>query len=165
MLLTKSEDYMERLEFNDIADLGNLLYELATEEESVVTAVLFYDEAQELLRWLMQYEDVNIGHIDFKHEDYGYDGEYYITLDTDLFLDVKPVKKNSNYTCIDTDALFLDGDANSKIAVINDDCLKFELVFNFDEDDDRFECDEDCDNCKLNDFMSFLKYISSIIED
>ena len=156
---------MERLEFNDIADLGNLLYELATEEESVVTAVLFYDEAQELLRWLMQYEDIDIGHIDFNHEDYGYDGEYYITLDTDLFLDIKPVKKNSNYTCIDTDALFLDGDANSKIAVINDDCLKFELIFSFDEDDDRFECDEDCDNCELNDFMRFLKYISSIIED
>ena len=135
MLLTKSEDYMERLEFNDIADLGNLLYELATEEESVVTAVLFYDEAQELLRWLMQYEDVDIGHIDFKHEDYGYDGEYYITLDTDLFLDVKPVKKNSNYTCIDTDALFLDGDANSKIAVINAD---------FEFDASRGLCENDC---------------------
>ena len=153
---------MERLEFNDIADLSDLLYELASEEESVVTVVLFYDKAQELIRWLLQYDDIDIGHIDFKHEDYGYDGEYYITLDTDLVLDVEPVKKNSDYTCIDTDALLLDGDVNSRIAVINTDCMKFELVF---EEENCFECDEHCEDCELNDFMNFLEYISSIIDD
>ena len=157
MSLTINEGNMKRLELNDIADLGNLLYELASEEKSDVTAVLFYKDTQKLLRWFMQYEDINIGQINFKHKDFGYEDEYYITLHTNLDLDIKPAKKNSNYIYINTDALFLDGNANSRIVVINSDCLHFELVF---EEDECLGFD---DNDESNSFINLINYINSII--
>lgn len=127
---------MERLDFNGISDLGSFLYELSSNEASVTTAVLFYDEAQELLRKLLQYENVNIGHINFSHEDYGYSKEYYITLDSDLYLDIEPAYEDDGYSYIDTDVMLLDGDANSRIAIMNDNCLRFEIVFEDDYEHD-----------------------------
>ena len=147
---------MERLEFEDIAALGNLIYGIATDEEAVVTAVLFYDCAQELLKWLLQYDGVEIGHIDFEHEDYGYSKEYYITLDSDLILDIEPAHKEK-YLPIDTDVLLLDGDASSKLSTINGNCLQFELVI---ADDD--ECD--CENCEAARLSDLIDYITSIVE-
>lgn len=150
---------MERLEFDEIADLGNLMYELASEEDAVATAVLFYDRAQDLLKWLLEYDDVSVGHIDLQHEDYGYSKEYYITLDSDLVLDIQPAyDKSVGYVETDTDVIFFDGDSNSRIAVTNDNCLQFELVF---EDN----CGCDCDNCELNEFVDLLEFIFFIMED
>ena len=150
---------MERLEFEDIASLGNLVYEIATVEKSVVTTVLFYDRAQELLKWLLQYEGVEIGHIDFRHEDYGYSKEYYITLDSDLILDIEPAHDETYYLPIDTDVLLLDGDVSSKLSIINEDCLQFELVI-----DGNNERDSDCDNCEVARLSELIEYITSIVE-
>lgn len=146
---------MKILDFEEIAEFGNLFYEIASKEGSVVTAVLFYDTAQELLKWLMQYEDVTIGHIDFCNGDYGYTKEFYITLDTDLVLDIEPVYRDSKYQVIDTDAMFFDGDANSRIAIINDDCLQFELEIKEEHEDDK----------NYAALESLIDYITSIMED
>lgn len=157
---------MERLKFDNIYDLSAFMFQMACDEDVTITAVLFYDKAQELLRCLLDYDEVDIGHINFAHEDYGYDREYYITLDSTLTLDVEPVKYNDRYKNIDTDVLLLDGDASSKIITINEDSSKFELVFEK-EDEDCNDCEncEENDNCEFWSLAKVLDYIFSIIED
>ena len=55
---------------------------------------------------------------------------------------------------IDTDAMFFDGDANSRIATINEDCLQFELEFEEEYEDENYAALE-----------SLIDYITSIMED
>ena len=44
---------MERRKFDDFAELGNHMYELASEESQVVTAVLLCEDAIKLIKWLI----------------------------------------------------------------------------------------------------------------
>lgn len=116
---------MEILRYESIEDFGDLLYEIAAEEKATATAVLFYKEARELMKWLLQFDDVKIGCLDLA--DGGYEKEYYVTLDDDMFLYVETAYDDSGYQTVDTEAIFLDGDASAKIAHINGGCLQFEL--------------------------------------
>lgn len=47
---------MEILRYESIEDFGDLLYEIAAEEKATATAVLFYKEARELMKWLLQFD-------------------------------------------------------------------------------------------------------------
>lgn len=150
----KSEKCMEILEFNDIAELGNFMYELADEQNSVVSSVFFYDKATELIRWLMTYEDITIGSISIENEDYsGYDKEFYITLDSDLVLDVTPAyqynssKTSKGYKDIEADLILYDEDVNSRVAIQSKCLNKFEIDF---KEDDCSECCicNACHNCQ-----------------
>ena len=44
-----------------------------------------------------------------------------------MYLYVETAYDDSGYQAVDTEAIFLDGDASAKIAHINDNCLQFEL--------------------------------------
>lgn len=151
---------MERLRITDIAQMGNLMYKLTLNEDSVVTAVLFYDKAQKLLRWLAQYEEIKIGFINFEQEDCDYNKEYYITLNRDFVLNVKPaMTKSHNYAPIETDVLFLDGEVSWGIASINkkynEHCLEVELEF-------KEECEDKSDYYKLDYLKNLIDYIHII---
>ena len=117
---------MEILEINEIAVLGELMHDIACEETSTVTAVLFYDTAQELAKQMLGYDDIEIGNIDFFEAD-NREKEFYVTLDCNMVLFVKPAFNDLCYEKADTEVLFLDGDANSRLAIINSDGLQFEL--------------------------------------
>lgn len=138
---------MDRLFFDDIAELGNFMYESADEQSVVVSSVLLYDKAVELIRWLMAYDDITIGSINIENEDYnGYDKEFYVTLDSDLVLDVAPAykyktaKTSAGYTDIDADLILYDGDVNSRIAIQSECLNKFEIVFEEECEDSSYDC-------------------------
>ena len=116
---------MEILRYESIEDFGDLLYEIAAEEKATATAVLFYKEARELMKWLLQFDDVKIGCIDLADD--GYEKEYYVTLDEDMYLYVETAYDDSGYQAVDTEAIFFDGDASATIAHINGGSLQFEL--------------------------------------
>lgn len=127
---------MKILNFDKVAELGSLMYEAATEAHCDVTAVLFYDRAQELIKKLLGYDGVKIGKIDFCDESRDYDREYYVTLDFESELIVEPAYsfKNDGYRRAEcyretVDGLFIDGDASSKILSANEGCLAFEVEF------------------------------------
>ena len=145
---------MERLEFEDINDLSDLLYDIASKHDVVITAVLFYEQAQELIRHLMKHEKVEIGRADFSYADNGYHKEYYITLKPDLVLNAIPSFNGAGYNEINTDGIMFDGDASSKIAIINDGCLQFEICYK----------ETPYDESELNEIKDVLDYIFSMIE-
>ena len=144
---------MERLEFDGIDDLGDLLYELATKHNVTVTAVLFYKKAQALIRNLIKHEDIDICYIE--NFDDEYEKEYYITIDKDSTLYVSPAYKDKHYIReILTDGMFFDGDASSKIAVTNYGCIQFEICYK----------EKEYDECEFNEITDLLDYIFSIID-
>lgn len=166
--------HMERRKFDNYAEFGNYIYELASYESQVVTAVLLYEDAVELIKWLMQYDDVTVGSINIENEDYhGYDKEFYITIDTDLVLDVMPAyqlstdKDTEGYLAIESDIVFYGGDVSSKLALQNTYGNKYELIIeNYDDEDECENCCEDCSNCSRRDTsdaidgqLSFIDYI------
>lgn len=157
---------MDRLIFEDIAELGNFMYEVANEKSIVVSSVLFYDEAVELIKWLMQYDDIAIGSINIENEDYnGYRKEFYITLDSDLFLDVIPAYKiqDKKYIDIDADVILYGGDVNSRVA-IHSECLnKFEIVMDDEFEEDESECYIEYE-LSYEDILNILKLLNSILE-
>lgn len=146
---------MERKIFNDFAELGNHMYELASEKSQVVTAVLLYEDAIDLIKWLMLYDDVSVGSINVENEDYhGYDNEFYITLDTDLVLDVVPAyqlqtdKTAEGYLTLESDVVLYGGDTSSKLATQNTYDNKYEIVIkNYDDNNECGDCCGDCSNC------------------
>ena len=67
---------MDKLRIPDYDELGNLMFTLANENAKVVTAVLTFDDASELLKWLLFFDEVSVGSIDLQNEDYaGYNKE------------------------------------------------------------------------------------------
>ena len=153
------DDYMDRIFFYDIAELGNFMYESAEDESLTISSVMLYDKAVELIRWLMTYDDITVGSINIENEAYnGYKKEFYITLDSDLILDVTPAykfkteKSSAGYTDIDADLILYDGDANSRIAIQSECLNKFEIVF-----------DEECEDSDYDD-STYSHYNFEIIE-
>ena len=141
---------MERRKFDDFAEFGNHMYELASEESQVVTAVLLCEDAIKLIRWLMLYDDVTVGSINIENENYHeYDKEFYITLDTDLVLDVIPAyQSNENkYLVAETDVVFYSGNVSSKLVVQNTYRNKYELIIENYEEDECGDCCGDCSSC------------------
>lgn len=158
---------MDRLFFDDIAELGNFMYESADEQSLTVSSVMFYDKAVELIRWLTTYDDITVGSINIENEDYnGYNKEFYVTLDSDLILDVTPAykfkteKTSAGYTDIDADLILYDGDANSRIAIQSECLNKFEIVFEEECEDSNYDCSV-CSHCdfEIIEMLKLLDYI------
>ena len=78
---------MEQIIFKDYAELGNSMYEIASGDGESITAVLPCDDAVFIMRWLLEYEDIDVGNIQISED---YDDEYYVTIDEFLFLNIKP---------------------------------------------------------------------------
>lgn len=127
---------MDRLIFKNITELGDFMYESAYKQSATISSVLFYDKMIKLFRWLITYEDITIGNINIENKNYsGYNREFYVTLDSNLVLDITPVyqskisKTSVDYRDIKTDLILYDGDVNSRIAIQNKCMKKFEIVF------------------------------------
>lgn len=140
---------MERRKFDNYSELGNRMYELACEESQVVTAVLFCEEAVELVKWLMLYDDITVRNIDIESEDYhGYDKEFYITLDGDLVLNVTPAYSDSaECLSLESDIIFYGGDVSSHLAIQSIYGKKYEIVIKDSAYEGCSYCCEDCSTC------------------
>ena len=115
---------MELLRFEDYAELGNYMYETALDGEAI-SAVLYYDDMVDIMRWLLEYEDIDVGNIQIIEE---YTHEYYVTLDEFLYLNIKPViDDNGNTIKENVDVMLFDGDVPNTIALHNPDCEQKEI--------------------------------------
>ena len=151
---------MKELHFEDYADLYDYMHEIASDGESI-TIISFNYDVVDILRWFLQYEDVDIGNVKI---DENYDDEYYITLDEFLFLNIKPVKdENGKIVIENTDKMLFDGDIPSSIALHNTNCEQYEICYQ-ENDDICGECCEDCTNCSNKETMEVLKMAFDYLE-
>ena len=141
---------MKIINFTDYAELGEYLYNLASENK-IVSVVLFKKDTNGLLRWLMEYDEIDLGHIEIKDEFVdSYSKEYYLTINDDLSVSVEPVYDEDTDTIIPcySDIVLFDGDASSKIAIKNEDCVQIEISIADNEDEDSCgDCCYDCGSC------------------
>ena len=167
---------MDKLRIPDYDELGNLMFTLADEEAKVVTAVLTFEDASELLKWLLFYDEVSVGSIDLQNEDYaGYDKEYLVTIDTDLVVDVSPAynTSESKYFMHDTDIALFGEDVESELLHNINAEIEYGIECgNYDEDGGCGDCCGDCSNCesreksqKICDSLELLAYILGHLYD
>lgn len=168
---------MEKIEFLDYAELGEYIYELAIEDKKTVSVVMFRNDIVGLLRWLMEYDEIDLGHIEIKDEIIdGYGKEYYLTLDKNLNVEIEPVYEEDTKTIIScyADIVLFDGNASSRIAIENENCEQIEISLpeNDDDEDSCGECACDCTNCPkamssqaIAGTLSFIDYLLNHIDD
>lgn len=153
---------MDILEFDELYQFAEFFYDIADNGETV-TAVLFYEDAKDLMLMLSDMDDVVLESIHIECEDYdGYGKEFYVTLTPEFELYIEPVYDGDEIKECYSDAIFYIGEANSKIAIENECDNKYEIELN-DECDD---CCEDCGSCHLKESngaimaaLDFLDYL------
>lgn len=142
---------MERIAFAQIGDLAEYMINRVEDKEYIVAA-LFFDEAVELMRSLLLYEEVQVGTIEISNFEYdGYTDEYYVSLMDDYTLCVERALSNEKYLGTDAALLLLDGD------------VKYAIV----EANERSECVEIVigeDDCEETDCMDTAKVIDRIFD-
>ena len=133
---------MKEKTFDSIIDLGCHMYDVA-EGGKTITAVVFEEVAEELWRWLSDYDETKTGVI-FIHGDYK--KEYYVTFTNEFVLSIVPVfMDEGKMLSAETDIMLFDGDVSNKIALGNN-CEQYEIVY--EDDEDCGECCGDCSNCE-----------------
>ena len=111
---------------------------------------LFYDDAIEVIKELMMFDEVMPYDIEIEPEEMDwYNKEYYVTLDDNFKLWVQPaylVKEDGSvYYQSVTDVLFIADDCNSAILNRIDSEEVLEVTYDLDEDD--FEVESECHDC------------------
>lgn len=106
---------MRRYYFKNYEELSDYMIDKA-QDGFYTVAVLFYDDALELLRELMFHNDIEFEALDIKPEQYdGYNKEYYISLTDDMVVSVEPAYVGNRYLVAEADLTLIDGNANSAI--------------------------------------------------
>lgn len=162
---------MKVLSFLSHEDLAEFMIEMALDEGKTSYAVLFYEDARQLLKELSAYEETIIDNIELSEPiSKGYSKEFYVVLDTDLHLTVEEAWHDENeyhegcyYRFGDRNVLALiHSDANSKVisAADGSDCYEIEITEIPEED---FDIDAEID---LFDFLEYLvDHLESISEE
>lgn len=120
---------MERIAFAQIADLAEYMISRVEDKEYIV-ATLFFNNAVELMRSLLLYEEVRVGAIEISDLEYdGYTDEYYVSLMDDYTLCVERAFSNDKYIRTDAALLLLDGDAKYAIVDANEasECVEIAI--------------------------------------
>lgn len=165
---------METIYFTDYAELGEYLYSLAAEYKTA-SVVLFKKDIIGLLRWLMEYDEIELGHIEIKDEFVdSYSKEYYLTIDDDLSIAIEPVYDEDTDTILPcySDIILFDGNVSSKIAIENENCIQVEISISDEDEDLCGDCCCDCGNCPkamtsqaISNALSFIDYIFNHYND
>ena len=160
---------MKEKKFYNIFEVGSYMYDVA-EGGKTIAAVVFEQDAIDLFQFLIDY-DIEIGAIFI---DGDYDKEYYVTLTDELIMNIVPVFIDEGEMLgAKSDIMLFDGDASSKISFAND-CEQYEIVYDFEEDEDDCceDCCEDCSNCNkrlaveaLNTALDLFDYILNQYDD
>jgi hypothetical protein len=164
---------MDIMKFDDYAELGEYLID-TTDDYELVSVVLFKDDIVNLLRWLMEYDNIDLGHIDIKDEFIDdYEKEYYLTIDSDLSISIEPVyDEDGDIVPCYSDIVLFDGDTSSKIVFANEDCEKIEISIAEEDDEDNCgDCCYDCGSCPkmasqaISSALSMIDYILNHLDD
>ena len=136
---------MERIVIEDIFDVAEMMYDVASGGEQA-TFVGLYEDVIGIVKELVTLDKVYIDRIDIEpFELDGYDREYYVDLSPEMGLWVE--KAYDFNTCVyyynETDVLLIADDCNSKILDRIDYGHAVEVGYDIEE------CDGDCENCHL----------------
>ncbi len=142
---------MQKYYIEDCFDIADAMHnEIENNKKEEVIFVGFYEDAIEVIKELLMFEDVMPHSIKIHAEDWdGYDKEYYVTLDENLEVYVEPAftKIHNRYLYGRADVLFIMGDCNSSIIHAIECDKVFEVTFDDEEDECTHECNKDC-RCK-----------------
>lgn len=157
---------MDRMIFNTYNELAEYMCTKASDGYNI-TSTLFVGDAMELLRTLIQYEEIDIGEINISQPEYnGYNKEYYISLNNDMILNVQAAQVDNGYIFAEPDIMLIHGDASSSIIkTMNlDDCIEIYIRDSVSGDDIYFDNDEDY-NYNENDVLDTLFDNAELIKD
>ena len=130
---------MKVLSFLSHDDLAEFMIEMALDEGKTSYAILFYEDARQLLKELSGYDETEIDNVELSEPIYkGYSKEFYVILDKELHVSVEEAWHDDNeyhkggyYRFGDKDIIALiDSAANSKIlsAAEDSDCYEIEIT-------------------------------------
>ena len=143
-------------ESNNYEVVAECMVDMAKEENFTTYAVLFYEDAKNLLKELAMYEETEIDNIDLSEPvNKGYDREFYVVLDKDLHISVEEAwheKNEYHEACYfrfgDGDTITLiHSDANSKVV----DAASGSICFEFEIGNKQKEQEEQEDNSNIDD--------------
>lgn len=141
---------MERIVFNEIENLGEYMIH-RVHDKGYVVAALFFDEATELMRYMLK-KCMNVGAIEIAHPKFcGYDDVYYVSISDNFELCVEMALCDGKYLYTGAPLLLVDEYAKHAIVVRNDDSECIAIAIGECEDDDCCECDACEDHCDHND--------------
>lgn len=138
---------MKRFIVNDLFDVAEAMYsEIVNKGKDDVLFVGFYEDAIEVVKELLMYEDVIPYSLEIHPVEIdGYTKEYYVSLNDDLEVWCEPAwyEEKEFYLMTDTDITFIADDCNSAIikTIYTDEAI--EVSF----DDDEECCDDCCGEC------------------
>lgn len=168
---------MEILSFESHEDLASYMCYHAQTGKTVYT-VLFYEDAKELLKELLNYEETYIDSIEISDPLYsGYDKEYYVILDSELKINVEKAfhekckirEDEFYYSFGDPNTLALiDSNANSLVIKAANDshCAEIEIDSDIDDYDDYCDHDVVIDEEFEIDLCDFIEYLyNHMLED
>ena len=152
--------------YHNIKDLADQMYQKA-DNGFCVTAIVFYETAIELLNCLIKNYNLSPYSIELSPKECaGYDGEFYVSIISDAYLDTKDLvveraKVDGEYLNADSDYYYVDGDATSKL--IKHIPLDKYIVFDNEICKDNAESEE-CVNDDCEDDV-FEYYLNIAIEN
>ena len=150
---------MDRLYFDDYIDMAEYMYDEASDDVYIV-AVLYYNDAIQLLRELLSFDDVEISALEIEPPFYnGYDREYFISIDEYKTLSVEPAYVGGRYLNTDADKLLLGGDvhANAMADSPIENC--YEILV-----DEDCDCGCECSDCKSDSIYEFTVTLGELLE-
>ena len=140
-------------------DVAKTMYDVVIKnKKEEITFVGFYEDAIEVIKELLMYEETTIHSLDIHSEEWdGYDKEYYVTLDNNFEVWAEPAfsKDHNRYLYGSADILFMTSNSNSSILNAIEYDIAVEVVFDMGNECDS-KCSTDCyDECEcLNKTLS-----------
>ena len=120
---------MKIMNFKDIHELSNYMFD-KYDDGLCVVASLFFDDAADLMKDIIcNHHDIAVGYLNISNEEFDcYGKEYYVCLD-DGELSVEPAFVNNRYLITGADIMLLDGDASSSIIGVTgyDKCVEISI--------------------------------------
>lgn len=137
---------MRKQYFKNCEELSNYMVDKAQNGYYTV-AVLFYNNAIDLLCELMRYDDINIESIDIQPVEYkGYGKEYYVSIADDMIVSVEPAFVGGRYLNAEADLTLINGDASSTIIKDISDNKCREIYIGIFDDEENYDCKLEYDN-------------------
>lgn len=137
---------MKRFIVEDLSEVAEAMYdEIVDNRKEEVLFVGFYDDAIEVVKELLMYEDVIPYSLEIHPEEIdGYTKEYYVSLNNDFEVWCEPAwyDKKEFYLMTDTDITFIADDCNS--AIIKTICTDEAVEVSFNDDE---YCNDCCGEC------------------
>lgn len=137
------------VKFDCIEELTDKIID-AAQEDTYVSVIAKYEQAKDIIKELMFYDDTTIDNIELLNPDAdGYEDEYIIDtcyIDGDILIGCEPLKKNGEYLNCEGDILYILEDCREKII----DHCSYNRSYIAVIGEDECDCCEccDCDNNK-----------------